>query len=237
MINALIVLTIYLFAFAACTSKESDRIDPRFKLNLHEDKSSLTGVYIPKDLNDCHKELDRMLHPDARLFLGGKLPGLSQEDKYKFEEGYGHLGIGMWIRNNWGLWKGSHLAKHFNAMGIKHPDDMSGIILASYRAKLLNKKYDIDADIRMFKTYWAMIAKPSDYIDPKTGGKIIIQDSAMKYFTKGMVIHEGINEKTGEMWFFVYDRGWYKPTQVELDATRDDSIHMKSYRARESQLP
>ncbi len=236
MISVLAILFLCLSALTVCSLRGSTGIDPRFKLTLHEDENSPTEIYIPKDLDDCHAELDRMLHPDARLFFGGKLVGLSKEDRYKFKEGYGHMGIGMWIRNNWGLWRGSRLSKYFNAMGIKHPDDMSGIILESYRAKRLNRKYDIDSDIRMFKKYWTMMAKPIDYTDPKTRGKIIIPDSAMKYFTNGMVIHEGINEKTGEIWFFVYDRGWYKPSHEELETTRDDSIQMKSFRVREDRL-
>ena len=220
-IVVLIILPIYLFAFAACSLQESDGRDPRFKVNFHEDKKSPTGVYIPKDLNDCHAELDRMLHPDARMFLAGKLLGLSEEEQSQFESGYGHMGIGMWMRNNWGLWKGSTLAKYFNAMGIKHPDDMSAIILATYRAKLLNEKYDVDADIRMYKRYWTMMAKPSDYTDPKTGGKIIVPESAIKRFYKGKVIHEGINKKTGDTWFYVFERGWYKPSKKELEEANE----------------
>jgi hypothetical protein len=40
-----------------------------------------------------------------------------------------HFGLGMWMRNNRGFWQSSRFAKWFNARGIQHPDDMSGIIL------------------------------------------------------------------------------------------------------------
>ena len=43
-----------------------------------------------------------------------------------------HLGLGMWIRNNWGLWGGSRLQKYFRDKGITHPDNMSAIILNFY---------------------------------------------------------------------------------------------------------
>jgi hypothetical protein len=230
-IGVFTILIYYCAVFALCSLRGSTGVDPRFKLTLHEDENSPTGIYIPKDLDDCHAELERMLHPKARLFFGGKLVGLSKGDRYKFEEGYGHMGIGMWMRNNWGLWRGSLLAKYFNALGIKHPDDMSAIILSSYRARLLNRKYDLDTDMRMFKKYWAMMAKPPDFTDPKTGGRISIPDSPVKYFTKGMVIHEGINKKTGEVWFFVHDRGWYKPSNEELEAVKSDSVQMESFKA------
>lgn len=39
-----------------------------------------------------------------------------------------HFGFGMWLRNNWDLWKGSRLSKYFNSIGVYHPDDMTGII-------------------------------------------------------------------------------------------------------------
>jgi len=43
-----------------------------------------------------------------------------------------HLSLGMWLRNNWGLWKGSRLADYFEQKGFKHPDDMSHTILVSF---------------------------------------------------------------------------------------------------------
>ncbi len=42
------------------------------------------------------------------------------------------MGLGKWIRNNWGLWKGSRLYKFFKLKGITHPDNISSIILSSY---------------------------------------------------------------------------------------------------------
>lgn len=47
-----------------------------------------------------------------------------------------HMGIGRWIRNNWGLWSGGPLADFFVAHGVRHPDDMSGTILHAYELKL-----------------------------------------------------------------------------------------------------
>ncbi len=47
-----------------------------------------------------------------------------------------HMGVGMWIRNNWGLWRGGKLAKHIQALGYNHPDDMSWLILKCYYREL-----------------------------------------------------------------------------------------------------
>jgi hypothetical protein len=43
-----------------------------------------------------------------------------------------HHGLGTWLRNYWGLWAGSRLAQKFNRAGIRHPDDMSHIILSYF---------------------------------------------------------------------------------------------------------
>jgi hypothetical protein len=65
-----------------------------------------------------------------------------------------HFGLGMWMRNNWGLWSGSRLAKWFAAKGVHHPDDMSGIILGAYWAHLHHQPYDLPAQVRRVQAYW-----------------------------------------------------------------------------------
>jgi hypothetical protein len=71
-----------------------------------------------------------------------------------------HHSMGHYIRNEWGLWEDSDLAKHFKAMGIWHPDDMSGIILASLYRKITEKERDLKAQIRHYREYWAEHGEP-----------------------------------------------------------------------------
>ena len=59
------------------------------------------------------------------------------------------------MRNNWGLWKGSRLSKWFNSQGIKHTDDMSGVILVSYYRHLNGKPIELEKQIQYYKNYWA----------------------------------------------------------------------------------
>lgn len=134
------------------------------ELNITSDSLTPTGIYIPKDLEDCHSELDRMLHPKAKKYLAGQLTGLSKEEEYKYQQSFGHMGLGMWIRNNWGLWHGdkSRLYSYFKKRGLFHPDDMSSIILASYRAKLQKRKYDMEGDIGFYKKFWKLMKKMPD---------------------------------------------------------------------------
>ena len=106
----------------------------------------IEGVYIPKDLNDCHRTLDSLL----------KSKDKKEIDSLKSESDMGmyHHGFGTWLRNNWGLWGGSRLSVYFNNMGIFHPDDMSGIILKSYYYYRHKQSFDLDKEVKHYKDYW-----------------------------------------------------------------------------------
>lgn len=53
-----------------------------------------------------------------------------------------HHGLGMWMRNNWGLWSGkSHLIPYFHAKKITHADNMSSFILDTYH----HQKFKVDS--------------------------------------------------------------------------------------------
>ena len=68
-----------------------------------------------------------------------------------------HMGLGLWMRNTWGLWKRKKLAKHFNSMGIYHPDDMSGIILETYYRELHGREWKVEEQVEEYQTYWKNI--------------------------------------------------------------------------------
>jgi len=88
-------------------------------------KENIDGIYIPKNLEDCFYQLDKILKDIDKKEI--------KEVKNKLELiGRYHFGIGMWMRNNWGLWGGSRLQKYFLDRGVMHPDDMSSIILDYY---------------------------------------------------------------------------------------------------------
>ncbi len=81
----------------------------------------------------------------------------------------GHFGVGMWMRNNWGLWGGGPLARHFNDLGITHADDMSGIILKSYWLHLHGCPLRLEDQVGYYQGYWNLPenADVDDYIDSK----------------------------------------------------------------------
>lgn len=87
-------------------------------------------VYIPMDLDDCCVQLDQLLSEEDKEFIKN-LPDKKKTIKL-------HMSLGMWIRNNWGLWGGSRLQKYLFDIS-DHPDGMSSIILEHYY-DWLNKK-------------------------------------------------------------------------------------------------
>jgi hypothetical protein len=87
-------------------------------------KDTLNGVCIPKDLQDCFLQLDKMLSEKSRTEIKA-LKSKKETIKY-------HHGLGMTLRNTWGLWGGSRLQKYFLDRKVKHPDDMSALVLEFY---------------------------------------------------------------------------------------------------------
>lgn len=124
--------------------------DGKYKIKPTEDKTSPGGIYIPENIDDCLKELKEMLSADMiEEMKTGK-----ESDMAKY-----HRGLGMWMRNNWGLWSGSRLKTYFNGLGIQHPDDMSGIILTSFWRDLNNKPIQLEQQIKYYKDYWDKLKK------------------------------------------------------------------------------
>jgi hypothetical protein len=82
---------------------------------------------------------------------------LDEKEKAEFVE-HGpnqyHSTLGRYLRNTWGLWHGSVLAKWFEALGIYHADDMSGIVLESLWRSLTGKPIDLDGQIEKYLEYW-----------------------------------------------------------------------------------
>ena len=94
-------------------------------------QDSINGIYIPMDLEDCFLQLDKLLsNKDKKKIKALK----NKEETIKH-----HHGLGMWLRNNWGLWGGSRLQKYLLEKGINHPDEMSSLILVFYHDWLNNK--------------------------------------------------------------------------------------------------
>jgi hypothetical protein len=78
-----------------------------------------------------------------------------------------HFGMGMWMRNHWQMWGGGPLAKHFNSLGIHHPDDMSSIVLESYWLRMHDCPIRLDEQVAYYQAWWDRPedSDMNDYLD------------------------------------------------------------------------
>ena len=97
----------------------------------------------PKNLTECIQMLDHILKKEDKE----KAKTLT-EDEFFMES---HFTIGMGIRNEWIRSGNPELVKFFLDEGVKHPDDMSAMILTSYYRHLLGKEIDFEGQLTAYK--------------------------------------------------------------------------------------
>jgi hypothetical protein len=107
---------------------ESELIEFKEKVCLID---TIQGHYVPFDINDAHKQLDKILDDSSKVLI---MNGVGV-----------HWGIGMWLRNNWGLWSGSRLQCYFGKRELYHPDHISGFIISTYQMRLKNEVFNQDS--------------------------------------------------------------------------------------------
>jgi hypothetical protein len=106
------------------------------------EKEVLYGVYIPIDLSDSFRELDRLSAPDdIEKFK------IAPEELVRTKL---HFGLGKWISHNWGFYGGSRLSHYLKTLGLSFPDDMSRFVIVSWHRHL----NDIDLDIENHVEYY-----------------------------------------------------------------------------------
>lgn len=95
--------------------------------------------FIPKNLEQSFLTLDKVLsEEDRNLVMEGN------DDPF-----FLHFGIGLWIRNAWGLWSNSRLSQYFSGIGVDHPDTMSAIILESYKQYLRKEPIQLNTQLEV----------------------------------------------------------------------------------------
>jgi len=104
--------------------KEKEIVEERVAYKKRIVADSLNGLYIPKNLEECFIELNKLLRPKDIEEI--------KNLKDRNETILYHHGFGTWLRNNWGLWGGSRLQLYLTKKGIDHPDSMSASILEYY---------------------------------------------------------------------------------------------------------
>ena len=113
----------------------------------------MSEVYIPKDLDDSIETLTGMLFDeDYQALRSGTEEDILMEHHY----------LGRHLRNEWGLWQDSRLAKWFNEKGIHHADDMSSIILTSFWREANSELIKLDEQIKHYQDFWKKQNEKSD---------------------------------------------------------------------------
>ena len=200
---------LFIFAILLLTGAYSPSIcglpqEDKYRLNPTLDPGAKYKVYVPVDLEDAFKELNKMLHPDLiKEMKDGEESGIWQY----------HMGLGLWMRNNWVLWGGGRLAKYFNSLGIYHPDDMSGIILTSFCRRLNGKPLRLEEQIAYYQEYWRLHAEPKNKRCAHDRSTLIISQWMDDETADGKlrVIHIARCKGKKHLWVYEADRGWYKP--------------------------
>lgn len=104
-------------------------------------------MIIPTNLEEAIEHLTKSITPEEQI----KIMGMTERD---FTSG-SHFGIGINIRNEWGLWKEeTPLVKYFHSIGINHPDDMSDIILTSTCRTIMAQPVNLEGQLKKKKDYW-----------------------------------------------------------------------------------
>jgi len=152
---------------------------------------------VPTTLQEAHRQLERQL-PKEEL---AKIDAMKSED----EMIQYHFGLGMRMRNGWGLWRGSPLAQHMRKLGFTHPDDMSGVILETFWCKRHGKDFRLNERADYYRAYWKAEADPPTTAkDPKDGSRIEWSFSFGAGDAKTpRQIHTGRSKKTGR--WLAYD--------------------------------
>lgn len=148
--------------------------------------SSIDGVYIPENLDDCLLTLDKLLGDTVKNEI--KTTDIADL----------HFGLGRWMRNSWRLWKGSRLQLWFTQQGIHEADDMSGLILSVYQEYLQREVVDTSLRLEQKKNEYEEFARMFEeqknsvvpFAEPEEDGEKYYTDEYKEFLRKRCI--EGI---------------------------------------------
>jgi hypothetical protein len=172
----------------------------------------------PATLGACHARLLAEM-PKEEVVRIKDMTNMSEMIVY-------HLGAGMGMRNEWGLWAGSPLYWHLWRKGLRHPDDMSGYILDTLWCRVHEKPYpDLEKKIAYLKAFYRAQADPPASARTPNGDKIDFLESWGGDDSNGMPvsIHIGRCGRDSSFWAYEWNKGVYAATGEMLECIlRDD---------------
>ncbi|MCB9497155.1 MAG: hypothetical protein H6686_09770 [Fibrobacteria bacterium] len=101
---------------------------------------------VPATLEQAHEAFERCLG-DTTLAMIDSIPEESGMALF-------HFGLGTAIRNRWGLWGDSPLAKDLERRGFQHPDDMSSVLIGTFWCRRHGVEFDLAARAARYARYW-----------------------------------------------------------------------------------
>lgn len=203
-IPSIIILVVF-FSLVAFACKYTGNANTT---NINEERvpNSLKDIYIPKDIEDCIIQLDSILDDSTKMEI-------KEMTKSSFSA-EAHMGLGLWMRNNWGLWEGGSLASYFNELGLYHPDEISGTILNCYYNHLKGFDVDLKGEIEKDRLFGLMMEVPDRSRYPKgVNSEIQFDDSFIYENVDGDlegVLHIGEDSEARIYWAYDYNFGWKK---------------------------
>ena len=103
----------------------------------------INEVYIPMDVDDAMRELDRITSESAKESYKNATEELILEKLF--------FKLGKWMIINWGFEEGSRLAHEMRKTGIYHPDDMAKVLMVCYYRHLNELPRDYDLEVKKIK--------------------------------------------------------------------------------------
>ena len=130
-----------------------------------------------------------------------------------------HFGPGLNIRNGWSLWAGGPLYESLKALGLRHPDDMSGLILRCLWRSIHGVPWQVEEEVRLYQSYWRFAVHPDPKSNRSCVSGIAITQSYSPDFDPAAgpqkdlrvlrQVHMGKCCADGRVWAYEVDRGWF----------------------------
>ncbi|MDI6449310.1 DUF6794 domain-containing protein, partial [Anaerobaca lacustris] len=132
----------------------------------------------PRTLAEAHARLEQMLSAEELA----KIDAMPSEDGMAIY----HFGLGLNIRNGWGLWKGGPLAQHMRELGFSHPDIMSGVILKTFWCKRHGQDFRLEARAGRSKRS----VEVDQQLRVEQDSRVRASNGAMRYMMMGLRFEE-----------------------------------------------
>jgi hypothetical protein len=130
-----------------------------------------------------------------------------------------HFGVGLSIRNGWGLWTGGPLYNDLTSLGLQHADDMSGLLFTCLWRSIHGVPWRVEEEVRLYQAYWRAATHPDPKSNPQCATGVVITQSYDPDFNPAASrqldlrlrrqVHLGKCCKDGRLWAYEGGRGWF----------------------------